>query len=283
MFATGAVAQTNYALGPVETANAKADVVVLGQRFTLDANTRCKVRTKGVSKQVCTLALTRDVYAVIEGDSLKLDRAAAITVLPYSYIPGASTVMLGGRVTGVRPEIGVFQIGNLAVNESALLAQGAIPLRVGQYVEAAGTQPLPKDVMLANGIRFEVSTGTGDAPASEPVRAIEIGGSQTITGTGIQTITGTGIQTITGTGIQTITGTGTQTITGTGTQTITGTGTQTITGTGAQTITGTGVQTITGTGTQTITGTGAQTITGTGKQTITGTGTQTITGTGRNN
>jgi hypothetical protein len=266
---SGAVAQSNYALGPVESSNSKTEVVVLGQRFALDSNTRCKVRSKVVSRQFCVLALSRDVYAVVEGDSLKLDRAAAITVLPYSYVPGASTVMVGGRVTAVHAALGSFQFGSLLVSNTSLLARGPISLEVGQYVETVGIQPQLGDLVLANGLRFNQSSQT-----------IEIVESQTITGTGIQTITGTGIQTITGTGIQTITGTGTQTITGTGAQTITGTGAQTITGTGAQTITGTGAQTITGTGAQTITGTGAQTITGTGALTITGTGALTITGTG---
>jgi hypothetical protein len=285
LFATGAIAQNRYALGPVETSNSKVDVVVLGQRFTLDANTRCIARAKVVSKQLCTLSLSKGVYAVIEGDPLRLARAATITVLPYSYVPGASTVMAGGQVSDVQPEIGNFRVGDLLVSSTQLLAQGAISLRPGEYVEVVGTQPQANDVLLANGLRWNSIPDSDDSSATtvEIVASQTITGTgiQTITGTGIQTITGTGIQTITGTGIQTITGTGTQTITGTGAQTITGTGAQTITGTGKQTITGTGIQTITGTGKQTITGTGTQTITGTGKQTITGTGTRTITGTGR--
>jgi hypothetical protein len=273
LIASSTVAQNNYALGPVESASSKSDVVILGQRFVLDASTRCTVRTKVVSKQLCALALSRGTYAVVEGDANRLDRAAAITVLPFSYVPGASTVMLGGRVSEVRSHVGTFRVGSLVIDNTRLLAQGSVPLEVGMYVETVGTQPLVSGLLLADGIRLQVSSGVGSTVST--TQTIEIVASQTITGTGSQTITGTGIQTITGTGIQTITGTGIHTITGTGAQTITGTGAQTITGTGAQTITGTGAQTITGTGALTITGTGTQTITGTGAST------RTITGTGR--
>jgi hypothetical protein len=283
LLASSALAQSNYALGPVESANSKIDVQILGQRYSIDSGTRCSVRTRVVSRQQCVSALSRDAYAVVETDTLKLDRAAAITVLPFDYVSGASTVMVGARVTSVRPEIGLVSLGSLQVDQTALLSSGQISLEVGSFVEFAGIQPLAGGVVLANGIRFTPSTITGTGAQTitgTGTQTITGTGIQTITGTGIQTITGTGMQTITGTGIQAITGTGAQTITGTGSQTITGTGAQTITGTGAQTITGTGVQTITGTGVQTITGTGAQTITGTGAQTITGTGIQTITGTG---
>jgi hypothetical protein len=280
LLASSALAQNNYALGPVESANSKTDVVILGQRYVLDSSTRCIVRTKVVSKQLCSLSLSRGTYAVVESDSEKLDRAAVVTVLPFSYVTGASTVMVGARVTEVRSDLGTFRLGSLVVDHTGLLAQGPIQLQNGNYVELVGTQPLARGQVLADGLRFQVTAAPNGDGASAALQTIEIVGSQTITGTGSQTITGTGIQTITGTGIQTITGTGIRTITGTGSQTITGTGAQTITGTGAQTITGTGAQTITGTGTQTITGTGTQTITGTGTQTITGTGAWTITGTG---
>jgi hypothetical protein len=265
-------AQGHYALGPVESSNSKVDILVLGQRFTLDASTVCTIRGKVVSKAGCTAALSRYAYAVVEGDSVQLSKAARITVLPFSYVPGASTVMVGARITAARPDLGVVSLSGLTVDNTALLSAGAVDLAVGTYLEVSGTQPAFGSTVLADGIRYEALTITGTG------RQL-----QTITGTGrqLQTITGTGIQTITGTGIQTITGTGIQTITGSGTQTITGTGIQ------AQTITGTGMQT------QTITGTGRQlqtdTITGTGRQlktdTITGTGrqlqTDTITGTGR--
>ena len=291
-----ASAQGNYALGPVESTNSKVDVVVLGQRFAIDSSTICTLRGKSTSKQGCSAALSRYAYVVVEGDELQLNKAARITVLPFSFVPGASTVMVGARVTSVRPDLGVASLGALLVDNTALLAGGAVDLKVGSYVEVSGTQPAFGSSLLADGLRFSTDTITGTGRALQTQTITGTGRqSQTITGTGIQTITGTGIQTITGTGIQTITGTGIQTITGTGTQTITGTGAQalTITGTGkaTQTITGTGAQalTITGTGkaTQTITGTGAQaqTITGTGKatQVITGTGAQvqTITGTGK--
>lgn len=226
-FAYSALAQTHYALGPVESANSQADVVVLGQRFALDTSTVCTVAGKETTKAACSAALSRHAYVVVVGDAVQLNRASRITVLPFTYVPGASTVMLGARVTDVRADLGVVRLAGLTVDSTALLAYGAFDVALGAYLELRGTQPAFSGVVLADGLRFSAST---------------------ITGTGLQTITGTGIQTITGTGIQTITGTGTQTITGTGiqAQTITGTGrqleTQTITGTGrqAQTITGTG-------------------------------------------
>lgn len=245
LIASVAGAQNNYALGPVESQNSKTDVVVLGQRFAIDSATRCSYGGKVVSKQSCTALLSRYAYAVVEGDSKILGRAAVITVFPFSYVSGASTVMVGARVTAVSPEIGVVRLGGLVVDNTSLLASGPLSLTVGAYLEIAGTQPASQGVLLADGLRFSTSTITGTG--------IQI---QTITGTGIQTITGTGIQTITGTGIRTITGTGLHTITGTGLRTITGTGAavDTITGTGSsvKTITGTGatVDTITGSGLQ---------------------------------
>lgn len=281
-------AQAPFALGPVETDSSKFDVVILGQRFALAKETVCTSRGRVVSRSSCVASLSRGAYAAAEASVLTPATAARVTILPLSYVPGASPVMVGNFVSAVRPDIGIVRLGALDVDSTSLLAAGPFELVVGQFVEISGLQPLARGAVLADGLRYETATITGTG------RQL-----QTITGTGIQTITGTGTQTITGTGIQTITGTGTQSVVGSGTQTITGTGKQTITGTGKQTITGTGaqIQTITGTGrsvqTQTITGTGrqlqTQTITGTGRQvqtqTITGTGraatTQTITGTGR--
>ena len=288
LMATGTFAQNNYALGPVESASSRTEVVVLGQRFSIDNATRCVSGPRVVSARVCTGLLSSGVYAVVESDSVNLSRAATITILPYSYVPGASTVMVGSRISAVKAELGIVKVGNLGIDETALFSYGAISHQVGAYLEVAGIQPSPNGVVLANGIRFSAS-GSGVQTVAGPGAQAITGtgiltytgfGVQAITGTGIQAITGTGTQAITGTGAQAITGTGTQAITGTGTQAITGTGTQAITGTGTQAITGTGMQAITGTGMQAITGTGKQAITGTGKQAITGTGTQAITGTG---
>ena len=212
---------------------------MLGQRFLLDSSTRCVVRTRVVSKQACVLALSPDAYAVVEGDPINLARAASVTVLPFSYVPGASTVMVGSSVTNAFNDIGVVQLGALSVNDTALFANGSITLITGNYVEFSGVQFASNGVVLADGIRFS---------SADVTREISLAGTQSITGTGIQTISGSGIQSITGTGLQSITGTGAQSITGTGAQSITGTGAQSITGTGAQSITGTGKLSITGTG-----------------------------------
>jgi hypothetical protein len=248
LLASSTFAQNNYALGPIESSNLKNEVVVLGQHFMLDANTRCTVRSRVVSRQQCVSALSRDSYAAVEGDPTKLERAAAITVFPFSYVPGASTVMVGSRVTAALNQIGVIQFGGLAVNDTSLLVSGPIAVGNGDYVEVAGIQPVSAGVVLANALRFGVAS-IAETGAETTFETVEVVSSQSITGTGIQTLTGSGVQSITGTGIQSITGTGTQSITGTGTQSITGTGTQSITGTGTQSITGTGTQSITGTGT----------------------------------
>lgn len=277
LIATSTVAQNNYALGPVESSSSRTDVVVLGQRFSIDAATRCSIGARVVSGRSCTAALSAGAYIVVEGDQISLGRASVITVLPYSYVPGASTVMLGARVSAVQAELGIVRLGNLAIDETALFSYGSISHQLGAYLEVAGIQPSANGTVLATGIRFNVS-GSG-------VQTIAGPSAQAITGTGILTYTGSGIQAITGTGIQAITGTGTAAITGTGVDAITGTGTEAITGTGTAAITGTGVDAITGTGTQAITGTGTEAITGTGvqMQAITGTGVQlqAITGTGK--
>ena len=124
LLASSALAQNNYALGPVESANSKVDVQILGQRFLIDSGTRCTVRARVVSKQQCVFALSRDTYAVVESDQLKLDRAAAITVLPFDYVTGASTVMIGARVTAVQSAIGGVSLGTLQVDQTALFANG---------------------------------------------------------------------------------------------------------------------------------------------------------------
>src|SRR5882672_7210677 len=128
LLASNTFAQSNYAIGPVESANSRSEVVVLGQRFFLDASTRCKIRGQVVSAQRCALAIARDTYVAVQGDAVKLDRAEAIAVLSFSYVPGASDVMVGARVTSVAPEIGVVRLGGLSIDATSLLSTGSISI-----------------------------------------------------------------------------------------------------------------------------------------------------------
>jgi hypothetical protein len=286
VFSMSTLAHNNYALGPVESSNSKADVVVLGQKFAIDGITRCIVRGRVVSRQACAMALSRDTYAAVEADVANPDHAAAVTVFPFSYIPGASKVMVGSWITRTSHNVGQFRFGGLVVDETALMAGGPIAIVHGDYVEVSGIQPVAGGALLADSMRFSApsigSDGLVDVElvSSMSTQSIAGTGLQSISGSGVQSIAGTGIRAITGTGSQSIAGTGAQSIAGTGAQSIAGTGAQSIAGTGTQSIAGTGIRSIAGTGTQSITGTGTQSIAGTGVRSITGTGTQSIAGTG---
>ena len=264
-------------LGEVQRIDpSKGVIVVAGQRVAISKETIFSVNRVAVSgAEALRTIQDGDILAIIGA----LDApAASVDRRNESYVPGATTIFVKGKVTSVEQSLGRARIGDLNVDYTPALSNRDFGVvEVGQIVEVIGTQPSPQGVLLANSI-----TGTGSSSITGTGQSSITGtGSSSITGTGQSSITGTGSSSITGTGQSSITGTGSSSITGTGSSSITGTGSSSITGTGKSSITGTGSSSITGTGQSSITGTGSSSITGTGKSSITGTGSSSITGTGQ--
>ncbi len=73
-------------------------------------------------------------------------------VLPDAYVPGASQVLLTGKVTAVDAARGLAKVGRQWVDYTPLLGLSNVQLSVGQRVFLVGTQPAPEGVVLVSGV-----------------------------------------------------------------------------------------------------------------------------------
>jgi hypothetical protein len=185
------------------------------------------------------------VFGTFSADGTIL--ASHVIPLDTVYAPGASLVIVSGRVGTSGPDLGTAAVGSVTADFTALGSDTLAAIKAAQYA-----------------VVFGLHFGPGSALQAKSALAVSGSGIVTIQGTGIQAIDGTGIHAIDGTGVQAIDGTGILAIDGTGIHAIDGTGVLAIDGTGVQAIDGTGVQAIDGTGVQAIDGTGVQAIDGTG-------------------
>jgi len=178
-------------IGPVEHVDARQGVaIVLGQRVHSPSVKR--LQTGDAVQVFGTLQADGQIIAS------RIDRESG-------YVAGATPVLLTGIVTAVDTSIGQVQVGNLAVDYTALLAgDPAVRPEVGSRIQLTGVQPIVGGLFLAEGI-----SGSG-------VQGISGSGVQGISGSGIQGISGSGVQGISGSGIQGISGSGVQGISGSG-------------------------------------------------------------------
>jgi hypothetical protein len=236
-------AQSIVAVGPVEQVSSDGQsLVVLGQRIALSGSSQIFLNGKKLVSARARELLIPGKLVSVESQELQTGLLGSrVDLLAGTYVPGATSVRIIGRVTKVEASVGRLWIGALEVDYTSVLFDPSVEAIVGSLVEAIGTRPNTSGSVVATGL-------------------------QSIGGTGQQSIGGTGQQSIGGTGQQSIGGTGQQSIGGTGQQSIGGTGQQSIGGTGQLSIGGTGAQSIGGTGQLSIGGTGRQSIGGTGSQ-----------------
>jgi uncharacterized protein DUF5666 len=290
LFLSVASAQTTFVAGPVEKISPDSrQITVLGQTYLIDTQT---VFSSGATKlrgQNGIRVLTPGTLVSIE--SRASQSATLVTVSARSYVSGATTVFVSGKVEQLASELGLIKVGGLSIDVSAVQPEALASLQTGSLVEVSGKQPLPQGLLLAEGIvvAAPASAKTTDSigGTGKTVSLDSIGGTgsnaslQSIGGTGktasLQSIGGTGksvsLQSIGGTGsnvsLQSIGGTGKgaslQSIGGTGKsaslESIGGTGTnaslQSIGGTGKTVLLNSIGGTGTGASVQSIGGTGA--------------------------
>jgi hypothetical protein len=69
---------------------------------------------------------------------------------PVEYVPGATKVVVSGRVSGVDSGVGVMRIGNVSVDINSATYDKAPSL--GSVVLVVGTQPVRHGAVLAEKI-----------------------------------------------------------------------------------------------------------------------------------
>jgi hypothetical protein len=93
-------------------------------------------------------------YVVISVARTKLNsNALYISALSDRYVPGATKVVLKGKITSVNGSVGTLFIGKQAVDYTGLLASGTASVKVGDDLTIVGTQPAINGVVLAETIR----------------------------------------------------------------------------------------------------------------------------------
>jgi len=220
-----ASAQTAFVAGPVEHMSIDSgQITVLGQTYVVDAETVFGTAGKIALRTVGAGELHVGDFVAIEATTTSVPlRATSLAPINTQYVPGASSVFLGGTVEQVSIEFATLKIGGLAIDISQASPEVLSTVQVGSFAQIAGIQPSPSGSLLGQQIQITPMTrsigGTGGRASLQSIGGT--GGKaslQSIGGTGgasLQSIGGTGgrasLQSIGGTG-----GTSLQSIGGTG-------------------------------------------------------------------
>src|ERR1700722_5664466 len=251
-------------LGDLESVDISRGVLlVAGQRVSLATDTAFSYNGIPVEDQARALSMIQPGDLLVVSGPLDAP-ARSVSRLEEAYVAGATTVFVKAKVIAVQQSLGRAKVDELGVDLTPAMPDPQfVRVEPGQVIEAVGTRPTQRGLLLATSV----------SARSSGLSIVGTAGAQSIVGTaGAQSIVGTaGAKSIVGTaGAKSIVGTaGARSIVGTaGAQSIVGTaGAQSIVGTaGARSIVGTaGAQSIVGTaGAQSIVGTaGAQSIVGT--------------------
>lgn len=156
-FAAAAVAQDLYVYGPVGAVNtAHSSISVLGQDVRLNRAQLRKVLAHKVD------AAGSPIQVVISGPYAggHID-ARTLLILADPYVPGASDVAILGYISKVNESVGRASIGRLIVDLTAF----AQPVKVGDLVELAGTQPMLGGTFVAAEFRPAPNGSIGSGTA----------------------------------------------------------------------------------------------------------------------
>jgi hypothetical protein len=141
---------TPLAIGVVDSVDKRAGTIsVLGQRIRIDsAQLVAGSRTLPASKGVSLLA--PDAVVWVDGTvSRGVAHAERVYVLPERNVPGATLLFVAGVLSGT-DSTGIATIGQLRVDLNPL-GLSDIPA-AGSYVEIVGVQPVPRGILLAQGL-----------------------------------------------------------------------------------------------------------------------------------
>ena len=130
--------------GPAEFVDTEAGTVVaLGQVFKVRPHSPIANQLK----QQIGLGATPTVVAT----SQRGTRSVRLSYGGDSYVAGASSVLISGKVTSVNSTIGQLKIGNTVVDFTPLLVtQPGLTVKVGENVRVSGIQPVSRGAILAS-------------------------------------------------------------------------------------------------------------------------------------
>ena len=131
------------AVGVVEQVDLKnSSIVVLGQQFHVGAGTLVTSRTD-YPRAVSLADVPQNAMVWVDGAEKTSGEMSvdALIVLPESYVPGASQLLLTGVVSSVSSD-GQIRVGKLKVDITQTLASNSSPVAVGDLVEISGTQQI---------------------------------------------------------------------------------------------------------------------------------------------
>jgi hypothetical protein len=190
-------------LGPVETINVSAGyLIVAGQRVSILGTTTFLDNGVIVADRLHALQSIQsgDLVAVnglIDGSTVSVNKLAE------SYVPGATTIFVRGRVDSVDASVGIATVSGLRIDFTpAMGSSGFAGIDEGEVIEASGIQPaISGSLLTANvsstWIPSNRNTGTSvhaDAITGTSIRPGAITGTSAhadaITGTSIRPKTG---------------------------------------------------------------------------------------------
>jgi hypothetical protein len=178
-FANSSVASP-LAVGAVEQVDLKtSSVVVLGQQFHVGAATLVTSQVSYPSA-ISLADVPKNALVWVDGEETASGSTSvdALIVLPESYVPGASQLLLTGIVSSVSND-GQIRVGKLKVDVTQTLTSDTSQLAVGDLVQVSGTQPLSQGVFLALSVaRPDGVGGTGKV-------ALCVGGTGKISSLGV--------------------------------------------------------------------------------------------------
>ena len=134
--------------------------VVAGQRVDISTDTVLLENEGAISSGLDALRLLQ------EGDFVSVNGllgrpAASVMRMSESYVPGATSIFVRGRVSKLDETIGVATIGGLKIDVTPAMGSTAyVGVRVGELIEAIGIQPEIGGSLIASSIRFSAITGT---------------------------------------------------------------------------------------------------------------------------
>ena len=149
------------AVGAIEKIElSSGSVQVAGQHVLLSRDTVFIENESAISSGADVLRLLHaGDFVAVNG---LLERAAAsISRLSESYVPGATSVFVRGRVSHVDDSIGVATVGQLKIDFTPAMGSSSFEgLNEGQVIDAVGIQPNIGGVLIASMIRSNAITGT---------------------------------------------------------------------------------------------------------------------------
>ena len=137
------------ASGPIEKVDLKSGrVVILGQTYAAQAGAPA---LKRLADQVSSGST---VVASVLGskDSAGKLRAARLVVGGTDYAPGATPVVVLGRVESVQSGTGTLRVGQLSVDYTSILSNASTAFVAGQLIAVAGVQAAAGASLVASRI-----------------------------------------------------------------------------------------------------------------------------------